>query len=336
MCTEMQAFKEQLLLLSVERDKSQSRPWRDTLERLVGHHGHTRVLQTLESVERDALLRGGHDQKAVSFASRTVDDLGKSSHHTTKNAENGRRKVSTPRGSRASVLREKASAVVRANFEKIDGGCLSTPSPRSTRGLAAVAFAPPPPRAQSTAPHSLPHAQSTAPHSKPSRSPQTSRTGTGADESAGEDARQVHATQQHQQLPSCQDSGPPDSEEQIRSACQRLAAKESALEAKRLRTAAQEVALEAMRAKMQQKLDRISELQDTAEYKEARLRKEEARRGKETERMQDRISLLEWQLDEERTRRRAAEQNVHIYNCTCVYIQIYIYIYIHIYIYTYL
>jgi len=118
-----------------------------------GHHGHTRVLQTLESVERDALLRGGHDPKAVSFASRTVDDLGKSSHHTTKNAENGRRKsISTPRGSRASVLREKASAVVRANFEKIDGGSLSTPSPRSTRGSTAVAFAPPPPRAQSTAP----------------------------------------------------------------------------------------------------------------------------------------------------------------------------------------
>jgi len=28
-------------LLSVERDKSQSCPWRDTLDRLVGHHGST-------------------------------------------------------------------------------------------------------------------------------------------------------------------------------------------------------------------------------------------------------------------------------------------------------
>ena len=88
------------------------------------------------------------------------------------------------------------------------------------------------------------------PHPKPSRSPQPSRKGTGADESAGEDARQVHAKQQHQQLPSCQDSGPPDSEEQIRAARQRLAAKESALEIKHLRTAAQEAALEATRANM--------------------------------------------------------------------------------------
>ena len=61
-CTEvMQAFnvEEQLLLLSVDRDKSQSCPWRDTLERLVwSPRTHARATDAGISRERRAAAWG--------------------------------------------------------------------------------------------------------------------------------------------------------------------------------------------------------------------------------------------------------------------------------------
>lgn len=134
--------------------------------------------------------------------------------------------------------------------------------------------------------------------------------------SAGEDAYVAHAHEDHHtHSPSRQENA--SSEEHLKAARQRLAAQESALEARRSRQAAQEVALDATRVSMQQKFDRIAEQQDTARRNEARLRKEESRFeartsavGKEKEHMQDRIRVLERQLDDERSRRQAAEHTL--------------------------
>ena len=265
--------------------------------------------------------------------------------------------MSTPRGSRASALREKASAEVRAGFEKKE------------RSLALALSAPLTPRSEALTPRGNTPRGST-PHGTPGISRQASATRVGSalplsaaapvgqraaerrsktpeGRRSASSVRSRSPTKRVGESPqgisivgslalrddkpdgghACDTADSPraprrrpgslESGESIPIVRERLAARESALEAWQLRAHAQEVALEASRVSMQAKLDRINELQDSARRQESRLRREEAKIEaqvaswkREKDHMQNRIHFLERQLDEERQQRQALEHKL--------------------------
>ena len=219
--------------------------------------------------------------------------------------------MSTPRGSRASALREKASAELRAAFEKQERSlalALSTP-PTSQRSDALT------PRGECLAalqrPASTPRDAPTSGSNKSTPKVGSARSPASAAPGAQRAAERRSLTPERRQRPAQQANtgkgrtvgslslreddgdvqrhGSSDDSQAARrpgstGSCEtivalrgRLAAQESSLAAMQSRVAAREAALEATRASMKSKLDRISEVQDSARRQELHLRREQAK-----------------------------------------------------------
>ena len=220
------------------------------------------------------------------------EDL-RAAHHC-EYAKEGRKSIMTPRPTRASMLRQQASADVRAEFERIESSfsCPVTPRNHVTASATGVSIK------NSSAHIAVGGGDASGFQPRAARSP----------------TRRAHF---RSSTPENRSKTPEKVEWTIHAARARLAERECALEGAEARAAAQEVALEATRVSMQVKLDRIEELQEAAKQREGQLRKEEVRFDtkiqafkREKIHMQDHIHSLQRELDKERSIRQEVEQKL--------------------------